>query len=228
MRILIIAVMFATSILLVQAQEKTISFSEFAAAEHSANAPFLDKKTPAKWTLTTESRADGRPQTDYRSRSVMEFGPDSSFRRSTESTFGAEPVKHDYEIKTGGRKYIRIGDGEWRETSAEKLADAAPAPETEPKVIDRSVAYKYLGTGVLNGKKARMYLMVEHKKTIANGGSVSEHEATTKYWFGEDLDLYRSEYASTTTTGDKTFHTNVTIEKEMDASISIIAPVLSN
>jgi hypothetical protein len=223
-----IALLIATSIFVVQAQEKTISSSEFDAAERSANAPFFNKQTPAKWTITTESRLDGRPQTDYRSNTVMEFGSDSSLRRSSESTFGAGPVKYEYEIKAGGRKYIRVGEGEWKEASTEKFSEAAEAPEAEPKVIEQHVEYKYLGTRVLNGKKVRMYQKSERRKTIANGGAVSQYEASTRYWFGEDLAFYRSEYASTTLNGDKTSHTNISIDKQLDASISISAPVLAN
>jgi hypothetical protein len=228
MRILMIALLIASSILFVHAQEKTISSSEFAAAERSANAPFFSKQTLAKWSITTESRTDGRPQTDYRLRAVMEFGPDNSFRRSSESSFGTEPVKFEYEVKVGGRKFIRTGDGEWKEATSESYVEPDATPELEPKVTEQNVEYKYLGSGVLNGRKVRMYLKAERRKTIANGGAVSESEVSTRYWFGEDVDLYRSEYSSTTITGDKTFHTNITIEKQLDATISIIAPALSN
>ena len=71
-----------------------------------------------------------------------------------------------------------------------------------------------------------MYLKTERMKQVNKAtGAVTEGEASTRYWFGEKGDLYRSEYRSKTVTGDKIFHTEIDVEKELDPAISISAPV---
>jgi hypothetical protein len=60
------------------------------------------------------------------------------------------------------------------------------------EAADVHATYKYMGSGVLNGKKVRIYLTTEsRKKTAKDTGVVSEQEVSTKYWFGESTDLYR-------------------------------------
>lgn len=219
-----LALLAATSMLSIQAQEKAISAAEFAVLERAADAPFQAKQTPARWTIATESRIEGRPQTDYVSQTVMEFGPNRSQRRSSQSSFGGGPLKRETVIKIGDKKYIRADREEWKEAPIESGLDLANSAESDIDITELHVEYKYLGSGVLNGKKVRMYLRNESRKETAKStGAVSEAEVSTKYWFGESSDLYRSEYRSTRT-GDKTFHTNITIEKELDPSISISAP----
>ena len=228
MRILSIALLAAASVLSIQAQEKIISSAEFAAAERTADATFQAKQVPARWTLSTESRMEGRPQTDWVSRTVMEFGTNGSRRHSGQSTLGGSPVKQETVIKIGDKTYHKADGEEWKEGAVE--TDRGPSEETisEPPITYTHVEYKYLGSGVLNGKKVRMYLKTEgRKQTAKDAVVVSESEASTKYWFGESSDFYRSEYRSTTKTGDKIFHGIITIEKELDPSISISAPEIS-
>jgi len=225
MRILTIALLAAAGMLSIQAQEKVISSAEFAAAERTADAPFQAKQVPARFILATESRVEGRPQTDWVARTVMELGPNGSRRQSSQSTFGGGPIKRESVIKIGGKTYIRADREEWKEGAIETGPEPLKTTESEAAAADVHATYKYLGSGVLNGKKVRMYLKTESRKNTAKDtGAVSEQEVSTKYWFGESTDLYRSEYRSTTKTGDKVFHTNIIIEKELDPSISINVP----
>jgi len=207
-----------------QAQEKVISSADFAAAERTADATFQAKQIPARWTVDTQSRMEGRPQTDYVSRTVMEFGPNGSRRQSSQSTFGGGPIKRETVIKIGDKTYNKIDREEWKEGTVETVCGAEETA-SETAVSEPHVEYKYLGSGVLNGKKVLMFLKTESRKTTEKTtGAVTETEASTRYWFGESSDLYRSEHRSTTRTGGKIFHTNITIEKELDPSISISAP----
>jgi hypothetical protein len=225
MRIVIIALLMGMCTLILQAQEKTIGAPEFEAAERAANELFANKTVPAKWTIVTENRREGWPQTDWRSRTVMEFGPDRSSRRATESSFGGDPQKKEYAITVGGRKFERSGDGGWSETTG---GANVKLPGAEPENTTLHVEYKYLGNGVLNGKNVRMYIKTEGRTINAGSdGALSKVEASTRYWFGENGDFYRMEYTSTTVTDGKVMHTNVTIEKEPDPQISITAPVAS-
>ena len=225
MRILTIALLAAAGMLSTQAQEKVISSAEFAAAERAADATFQAKQVPARLTLATESRMEGRPQTDWVARTVMELGPNGSRRQSSQSTFGGGPVKRESVIKIGGKTYHKIDREEWKEGAIDTDHGPSETTDSEAEAADVHATYKYMGSGVLNGKKVRIYLTTEsRKKTAKDTGVVSEQEVSTKYWFGESTDLYRSEYRSTTKTGDKVFHTNIIIEKELDPSISINVP----
>lgn len=217
-----IALLAVTSMFTAQAQEKPISSVEFVLAEHAADAQFVSKQNSARWTIVTESRLEGRAQTDFTSRTVMEFGPNGSRRRSSESTFGGKSLKNEIAIKVGDKNYLRIGDKSWKEAAIDKNCDLAK--ETK-EVSELRVAYKYLGSGVFDGRKARRYLRSSSREeTDKATGAVSRIEDSTSYWFGENGDYYRSEYHSVTKTGIKVSHTNITIEKQLDPSISIDAP----
>ena len=225
MRIVIIALLTGMCALLLQAQEKTISAPEFEAAERAANELFTNKTVPARWTIITESRLEGRSQTDYLSRTVMEFGPDRSSRRTTESSFGGQPQKYEYAITVGGRKFECLGDGEWTEVN---VGGYIEPPAAEPQSPTLHVEYKYLGKGILNGKNVRMYLETERgTRNAGNVGVRTKVEASTRYWFGENGDVYRMEYVAKSVTNAWVLRTNVTIEKEPDPQISIFAPVIN-
>ncbi len=177
----------AAGMLSIQAEEKAISAAEFAAAEKAADAPFAAKQTPARWTIDTESRMEGRPQTDWVSRSVMEFGADRSLRTTSTSKFGNVPQKTEIMIKVGKHRYTRTGDGNWKETDVEAKSQPLQKTEGENEAAGRQVEYKDLGDAVFEGKKVRMFLQTELKKDIATAG------ATRQRIRGLDQVLVRSE-----------------------------------
>jgi hypothetical protein len=71
----------------------------------------------------------------------------------------------------------------------------------------------------------RVYLRTEtRKETVRGTGFVGVNKVWTKYWFGENSDFYRSDYQSTKSAGKQVIYTNIIVEKEFDATISITAP----
>ena len=226
MRTIIIAVLTAAGALSILGQERVITAAEFDAIEHAADAPFKNKQAPVRWTITTESRLRGRPQTDYVNRSVIEFGASGTSRVVSESSFGGGQIKKVLSIKAGGRTYTKVGDGVWKQN----VESARPMLEREDLNADTAtpdVIYKYLGDEVVSGEKIHTYLRTETSERVSNKtGAVSRSEVSTKYWLGESGDFYRSEYRHTDRTGDNVLQTTIIIEKKFDPSISISAPTL--
>jgi hypothetical protein len=218
----VLPVVFAfVCVLPAEAQEQKISPAKFAAAERAADARFRAKQIPSRSTIETTSSMEGRPETDYSAHLVLEFAPGGASRSSIVSTLGGKQMPVEQRVTAGGRTFTKTGDEPWEEAKDEssRLAEKADDPD------DQTADYRYLGKTLLNGRTARIYLKTARtKRADPATGIVSEQETTTKYWFSDKGDVYRSEYRSTTVTNGKVHHTTIEMQKELDPAITITAP----
>jgi len=215
----------------VSAQEKTIDRLEFDAIYKGSTEKWKGKQH--RLTVINQSRAEGRPQTDYSSKAVFEFGLDNAARTLLESTYQSVTSKSEA-IRIGGKNYSRKGNEKWQEAAL--VANAKFDNSSEPKnsrtstdnMDESRVEYKYLGTEILNNQTATVYTVIENKKGInSKTGKESVSSTITKYWFGKDGMILKSDRINEGRNGEMIFHFRSTMAWESDSNIKIEAPSLN-
>jgi hypothetical protein len=225
MKILVCSFLVLAGFVSAFSQEKTIDKSEFDAVyEPSTNQYLKWKGRTFRQTVTTETRATGRPATDYSSKSVTEFGLGGTVRAVYESTFGGKASTKRESIRIGDVRFERSGDGEW--TKRVQQTDSAIPPQSPVEVISIQTEYKFLGNELYKNKMARTYSTTDKEISVSkSSGSTTEKVRTTKYWFDQDGTLVKSDFRSNSKIGELAIYTGVIIEWELDPSIAIVAPI---
>jgi hypothetical protein len=211
----------------VWAQDGAVTKAQFDAVyEGSRDAWSLDnwKGTPFRVTTITGSSLEGRPQTDYASKTIVEYGSPTSSRAVYESSFNGRNAKTE-SIRLGDKNFVRTDGGDWKDGAFETQK---PAGKTTPaeKSLSEQVEYKFLGTEKLSDQTARVYA-VTTKRVNANGGQETLTNTTTKYWFAENGSLLKTDMVMESRTGEKTTRSLLTQMWETDETIKIIAPTTS-
>lgn len=204
------------------AQERTIEQSEFDTVYRNS---FRWGRTPYRMTITSQSRTEGRSQTDYSSKTTMEFAFPVGSRITMESHFGGKDHKNET-IRIGNKTYTRKNDEAW----TEKLAESTPPPK--PALAgsenDDQIEYKYFGSEQLNDQTATVYGKIVNRKTIhpSNNKEIVS-VVTTKFWFGNGGIILKSDMEQKSRIGETLYITRLTQIWESDPNIKIEAPELS-
>lgn len=210
------------------AQEKTITKSEF----DTISKNFLEKwrGKQHRMTVTTQSGVEGRPETDYSSKTVFEYGSTNVRRFIYENTFNSINKRTEI-ITIADKMYERKGNEQWREVM---FAANASSSQTENKSSavnnqgERQIEYKFLGTEKLNNQTANVYGVYENAKSIdAQSGKEALSTTVTKYWFGEDGLILKSDRITENRSTEKITHFRLTMAWELDSNIKIEAPNLN-
>jgi len=207
------------------AQEKTTAQVEFDAVYQNSVGKWKVKSHRMIWT--TQSRVEGRPQTDYSSKTTTEFAPPDASRSTYENSFGSKNSKNET-IRIGGVIYTRNNGEAWKEGSFEAKSQPESKSKSVDKQVDSQVEYKFLGSEKFNNQTANVYAKIAVTKTInpaTNKETLST--VTTKYWFGEDGMILKSDMEMENRTGEMIHHSRVTQIWESDPNIKIEAPTLS-
>lgn len=207
------------------AQEKTISEAEFKAVYKNSEEAWKDKSH--RRTITTESKAEGRPQTDYSSKSVVESASPTVNRVTYETSFGSKVSKREL-IKIGDKSYARKEGEAWREGDSKNEPPAVKTISGSVNPADVQTEYKYFGNETLNGQNAKVYAVIVKTKNVDPAGkqeilSVS----TTKYWFADDGMILKSDMTMESRNGGKLSHSRATQIWEADSNIKIESPKLN-
>lgn len=206
------------------AQEKTIGQAEFDAVYQ--NSPEKWKGKPHRMIITTQSRTEGRPQTDYSSKSIIENASTTTSRVIYENSFQSKNSNSET-IRIGDKIYTREGNGAWKEGTSEVKAQPGNKITNTDNQADGQIEYKYLGTEKLDNQTANVYVKIARKKGINSANNKETvSTTTTKYWFGEDGMILKSDMKMDSQTGEKIFHTRLTQVWELDPNIKIEAPNL--
>ena len=213
----------------VYAQEKALTQAQFDAVyQGSLEAWSLDnwRGKPFRRIIITGSRLEGRPQTDYTSKSIVEYASPTDFRTVYESSLGAKKSKTE-SVRSGDKIYFRKDDGDWQNGTRQSPTEGVKPPPAD-KAASEDVEYKFLGTEKLGNQTAKVYAVhVKTKRINSADGQETIADTTTKYWFGEDGILLKTDMVAESRTGEKTYHTLVTQIWEADENIKIIAPTLN-
>jgi hypothetical protein len=219
MKIVLCLTLFLFGFTCVFAQQKTISQAEFDTAI-SNNAPDKWREKSYRLTITSESRMEGRPQSNYLTKSITEYASPTLSRFTHESNFGSKNSKNEA-ITIGNKKYIRKGNEAWREGKFENNSQ----PINESTKADSQFEYRFLGTEQINAQTAYLYAKIEkRKRTDSATNKETFSTITNKYWLGENGMILKSDMEMESRTGEAIQHSRVTQIWEADANIRIEAP----
>lgn len=198
------------------AQEKTIGKDEFDAVYKNARSKRADKSYRA--TITFQKEEQGKPATT--STMVVEFVPPSMRHIVYQSTSDNQNKKREA-IRIKDKTFVKEEGTTWKETALNNNSQS----EDKSSIVEEKTDYKFTGSEKLNNKKAAVYEKIENRKRV-NAASNTEivSNAVTKYWFGEDGLLLKSEQTAEIRIGAKLIHTRLTKNYEMNPNIKIEAP----
>ena len=213
------------------AQEKTIERADFDAVYQNSTNKWKGKSY--RMVITTQSGTEGKPHTDYSSKSIIENASNTTSRVIYENSFQSKTKKSE-KIRIGDKTYLREGNEEWKEVTLEVESQPQPGnkiPNTDNQVnnqVDSQIEYKFLGSEKLDNQITNVYAKIERQKVINSTNNKETHSvATTKYWFGEDGIILKLDMEMDSQTGETIFHTRLTQVWELDPSIKIEAPNLN-
>jgi hypothetical protein len=175
-------------------------------------------------TVDTSSKTIGRPQTDYSSKMIFEFGPSMESRSTTTSVFGANPAKTWQSMRIGNWVYTRSENDPW---TRKEYAAPAPAKESEESpynVLSSQAEYKSLVQGTLRDRPVQIFVKTERRTEVnKKTGEGSEGESKITYWVDTKGMILKSEYTSERR-GKFTSQTSIIMEWQLDPSITFTAP----
>lgn len=214
---------------MVPAQERVMDKAEFEAMVNGG----YDHKT--KWkgekyrlTVVTSSTVTGRPQTDFSSKMITEFGPLMETRTINTSTFGGKPSPGREMLRIGEWVYTRSGNDAW--TRKEYVPSTTAEKEKEQiarKILSSEAEYRFLGQSTLGNRPVQVYLKTERRTTLnEKNGETTESESTSKYWVDAKGTVLKNEYKSDNRS-KHTSQTYVLMEYELDPSITITVPEIN-
>ncbi len=208
------------------AQEKTIEHAEFDAVYQNSTNKWKGKTH--RMIITTQSSTEGRPQTDYSSKSIIEYASSTTSRLIYENSFQSK-TSNSETIRIGYKIYIREGNGAWKEGTS------GVESQSENKIMDTDnqaegqIEFKFLGTEKLGNQTTNVYAKIARKKLVnLTNNKETLSATTTKYWFGEDGMILKLDMKMDSQTGERIFHTRLTQVWELDPNIKIEEPNLKS
>ncbi|CAN5434858.1 hypothetical protein BH10ACI2_BH10ACI2_25870 [soil metagenome] len=227
MKIWLIAAIFIAGSLAASAQEKVITAAEYSAAVSAAErSMYGGTHGPVRQSMETEVLNEGRPETDYRLKSLTLIVPGQGNHRMEDRSFGGKPSRSET-ISINKRSFSRDAAGTWKEIfpKAEASNEPPKSPAPAAQTADSQTEYKYLGTETYADHQVNTYLKTERKKTVNSAtGTTSESDGITKVRIGVIGDYYRYESNSKTIANGKPGSVKVLIELVVDPTIKITAP----
>jgi hypothetical protein len=232
MKILVLAVLVASSFISARAQERIMERSEFDAAVRD------DKDQTLMWAgkiyrmiVLISTSASDRPASDYSSKTIFEHGPDGSSRSYLSSTFGGKKTETTETLRIGRAVYIRKGAGPWKTTEPQSVQTEEKVSGSNSdlsRITSSEIEYRFLGPGEWKGEKVNLYLRTEQlKETDASTGKTRDTVRSNKYWINPEGLIFRSEYRFESATGGRLSHTLITVEREMDPNIIFVEPQIT-
>jgi len=208
------------------AQEKTIERAEFDAVYQNSLEKWKGKSY--RMIITTQSSTEGRPQTDYSSKSTIEYTSATTSRLIYENSFQSK-TSNSETIRIGDKIYIREGNGTWKAETSEVKSQPGNKITNTDNQADGQIEYKFLGTEKLGSQTSNVYAKIARKKGInSTNNKETVSTTTTKYWFGEDGMVLKSDMKMDSQTGEKIFHNRLTQVWELDPNIKIEEPDLKS
>lgn len=207
------------------AQERVIDRAEFDAAVVEGGKHHLRwKGDKYRMTVTTSSKAVGRPQTDWSSKMVFEYGPAKEMRSVTTSSFGGSANPIEENLTLGSWIYSRTGNEPWTRREMTAVGDAKKGEESTLKVLSSQVEYKYVGQSTLPNGLVHVYAKTERRTRYnEKTGAISETDGKTTYWIDSKGTVLKQEFKSETR-GKITSQTFIIFEWMLDPSITFTAP----
>lgn len=222
MRVPGIVLVLVFSFGVVAAQHKVVSEVEYKTACGAAvPVPLRARAESYRMTLETKSSMEGRPSSDYASRSVTSYQDKTKWHRLRESTFGTRNDVRE-EITVDGKTFVRAGNGEWSEFHPESVQRIGDPVKTETRYI--SIEYRLLPDETLKGQTVKVCEKYE-VAAVKTAGSEAEarRESTTRFWITAE-GLLKSENSYRNISEKGTATSWVKNEWEVDPTIKVSVP----
>lgn len=201
------------------------AFDAVVSTDHQQKVLWKGEKY--RMTVTTSTKAVGRPQTDYSSKMVIEFspGPGPESRTVTTSTFGDKPETRYESMRVGEWLYSRSGEGPWSRKEYVAKVGANEEKESDVDVVRSESRYSHLGAGSLADKPVQIYRKTEHRTmTNKSSGRTTESDVTVTYWVDQNGIVLKNVYVSDNRGAAVTSSTHIVMDWELDPSISFTVP----
>ena len=210
------------------AQERVIDKSEFDSLVTSGSRHHVIwKDEKYRMTVTTSSKAAGRPATDWSSKIVIEYGTPGETRSFSSSTFGEKVNPTSETLRVGEWTYSRTGDAAWKK----KKYEAPVQKEREPgpmELIGATTEYKHVGTGTFMDKPVQIYVKNEKATRVSKAkGETTESDVKVTYWIDANGTVLKNEYSSENRGPSVTSRTLITTTWERDPSIKFTVPEIT-
>lgn len=217
-----------SSVIIASAQERVIDKSEFDAMLAGGYGHQLKwKGEKYRMTVTTSSTFEGRPQTDWASKSINEYGTSAETRGIYTSVLGGKPNPTRETLIIGNWVYTRSGSDSWTRKEYVAPGPAKEKEESNYKILSSQAEYRYLGQGKLGDRSARIYVKTERQtKFNQKSGESVETEHENRYWVDATGTIIKNQFNSETR-GKSTTRTSVTMEWELDPSITFTVPEIA-
>lgn len=233
MKVLVLAVLVASSFISARTQERIMDRSEFDAVVRD------DKEQTRMWTgksyrmsISLSSSISDRPEIDYSSRSIIEHGANGSSRSYINSTFGGKKTETSETIRVGSATYVRTGAEPWKtiEPKNVQTEEKVSGPNLEtPGGTHVQTEYRYLAQVEWKGEKVNLYLRTERGTEIdVRDGKSVEKNSTSKYWINSEGLILKAEHRFVRRSHDHTSLTTVAIERESDPGIVVKDPQIES
>lgn len=229
MKILFYFVLVFCCAVMVPAQERVMDKAEFDAMVNGGYDHRVKwKGEKYRMTVTTSSKVTGRPQTDWSSKTISEYGSSAEARSIYTSEFGGKASPAKESLRIGGWLYTRTGNDAWsRKEYVSSSGAEKEKEESSRKVLSSHAEYKYLGQTTLGNKPVHMYVKTERRTTLnERSGETTESESRNTYWVDEKGTVLKNEYKSDNRS-KHTSQTYILMAWELDPSIEFTAPEIA-
>lgn len=225
------------------AQEKTIKQEEFDTIYK--NSFRVLGNNPRRETQIHQTNIEVLPQADKQDgsylispnktyiKTVTEFLPTDGYRSVSE--FNAPSANKKIErINLSGKTYTRENNGNWIEENSKNIVVSNvktplnPNSETRHQTIIDRTEYKYLGNELLENQPAEVFTKTDTGRVVnPKDNSETAFERTTKYWFGKNGMLLKTEQTGTRRSKFSVMKTSLITTIEIDPRITIEAPPIN-
>ena len=206
------------------AQHSVVSEAEYkTACGNGIPAPMRARVQSYRVTTEARSTVEGRPSTDYQSRSVTSYQDRTKWHSVRESTFGTTKRVSE-EIWFDGKRYIKEDAGGWSEKTPQKYENYGDPTASETRYV--KIEYRLLPDESFRGRTVKVCEKYE-LAAVKNSGATEEtqRESTSKSWISDE-GLLKTENSFRSVGGSRTSNSWVMTEWEADPAIKITVPAV--
>jgi hypothetical protein len=234
MRSLIYFFLMVFCVVIAPAQEKIIGQAEFDAAvvtESSNRQKWAGTGETYRMTVTNSAKIIEKPESDYSSKMVFEYGVNGEVRDTNSSTFGGKTTTSE-SLRVGKWIYYRTGTEPWARKERQPIQGNGQGSGSGCAAADELVSseteYKYLGSGDIKGEVVRVYARtVREKKVNRTTGKFSDSVISSKYWINADGFTLKHELVSENRWERQNSRNRIVTEWEFDPTMVFTPPEIA-
>ena len=208
------------------AQERVIEQAEFDSAlvgteEHRS----IWHGQLYRMTVETSVRISGKPESDYSSTILIEFGPNRNNRSVLTNRYGGKTTTEE-KLRIGDFSYSKTNGGPWSKTARTSSPSADTKPFEDPTLlVAADNTYFLVGKKPYKEAMATVYRKVENTRKINKStGTEAISVCTSVYWLVDGVQRKRDlscQYESPTHASSH----RINMQWDLDPAITFNAPL---